>query len=114
MKTKLLGFVFGVILLMMVAMMTLAGRASAQGEEPWDEGYPVETPEPIQYEWPPEEGCIRHDWMGICVEWEESEPAAAAQPKWVDPPAVVQQVKQVIKPTIMEIIEGLKLAFRMK
>ena len=116
-------------LLVIIVSLVFTGVVMAQDDP--ESGYPVPTPDPIDYEYPSDENCTHYNWLAICDEWESDElesdePAPIKQPapvtepapikrsKWVDPPAVIVQMRQVAKPSIMELIEGLRMMLRMR
>ena len=103
-------------ILVIIVSMAITGVALAQEDDPYGgEGYPAPTPPPaIDYEWPSDEGCTHHNWLGICDEWGEDEVTASGESRCVEEPTVIQRVSIVVQKSIMELIEGLRLMLRMR
>lgn len=98
----------------LVIIVSLAFTGVVMAQDDPESGYPVPTTEPIDYEWPSDEGCTHHNWLGICDEWGEDEVTASGESRCVEEPTVIQRVSIVVQKSIMELIEGLRLMLRMR
>lgn len=85
----------------------------AQEGYPVDEGYPVATPPPVPPDnmepIPDNAVCVKHDVLGICIEWRI--------PQAPEPPTqttVYTKAVQIVRVTLQQLLDAVVAAFQIR